>query len=713
MPEIEYKIGTGVFKDETPLQAEGYAIDTQGYRIHRGGWQTQRGHERATSQTFTGLVRGSIAWADASGVKAAAFGTADNMFTFYGGAIRDITPDKLRGMGTDIFTTVDGEATITVTLENHGLRPGDTFNQEFADAVGGLTLDAAYEVVDVLDISRFTIAHGSPATSDETGGGFVMYRVPLDPGLVDGTGGAGWGTGTFGGNFYGTTTIGDTDARRWSMSPWGGNNVLAVPHNGALYEYAPSPTYPELITDDWTLDAQWSYDAGTKTITATAGTANRAAQNLINKLSGGLEYEVEFDLVRTSGSGTVQIKITSTAGGVDTFFSIGLPLSKDGTYRFSFQSPPSPTDFAFAKDTAFAGTISNLSVKLRQKAYRIMSAPQYCRGVMTDANNIAVVWGCTRQDGIYDRLALRWSNIGDNRTWISSPTNFAGENVDFGAASEIVSVIPTRRENLVFTDANVFAMRFTGQVGDAFAFVPLGGGAGLKAPGAVAAHSGREFWWGRDDNFYIYQGSAAQIIECPLRRDVVDNLAAGQDAKISFSIRAEFSEVRISYADKRDGNEVSRAIVFNWIENKWYNDTEDRTEYIGADVFADPIGFGKNGGIYYHDLGKTANGNALQASMTSGFFDLEFGTKLAALKRFFPDFDDHTGEMDLYILARDRARGPVRTYGPYPIRPDTSVVQLAQILARQFAVKLVADTPDLNHRFGSFRLEIDQTEAMR
>lgn len=703
MPEVQFPINPGVFKDETPLKSEGWVIDTQNMRIHRDGWQTQRGYETATADTFTGLVRGSAAWADLSGIKTAGFGTAANLYAFYGGEIRTVTPEKLRGSGTDIFTTVSGSPIITVTITAHGLQAEDVFEQMNADAVGGITLDASYTITEILDLNRFTITHGSNASSSATGGGKVDYWVAFRSGLVDGTGSLGYGTGTYSGGVYGQSQIlAAVEARRWSISPWGQNMLANVP-GGPIYEYQPRTSYPDLLDGVTpTLGTGWT---GTTTFTATAGTGSSLEWDLTGIWSGG--DVVEMEIIATVSAGSFQVKQTSATG--PTTFDVGLSIDEAGTYTRNFQVAPSPTTFSIAKDATFAGTVQ-VSLKVKDTAYRIGNAPPYADGVVVDANNVAICWATVRLDGVYDRRCLRTSDQGDNKTWNPTTDNLASENTDFGVGSQIIGVIVTRAENLVFTDAGVYSMQFTGEIGNPYTYTLVGGGAGLKAPGAVAQYGGRVFWLGNDDNFYIYQGTSAQVIECPLRRDMIDNLAVGQDAKIDASVQARFSEIRWIYADKRDGNEVSRAVVFNWVQNAWYNDIELRTDRIGTSVFGDWIGFGQDGNIYYHELGTSANGNTLTAKLQTGFYDADQGHNWVLLLRFMPDFDDFSGSISLTVTYRDRATGTEYTDpdSPHTITPTTTAVPL-RIMARQFSLTFEGSATDLNYRLGSFRMDMEPT----
>ncbi len=722
MAEQTFDILTGVYKDESPLKAEGYVINTQGMRIWRDGWQTQGGYEVATVDTFSGYVRGAAAWADLSAIKTAGFGTAANIYAFYGGAIDTITPKKAKGTAVNPFTTVSGDATITARFQDgssndilHGLKVDDSITFSLGDAVGGLTLNGTYTVTAILDIYRFTFEAGSNASSSATGGGKVEYEADLDTGLVDGTGGVGYGTSTWGAGSYGTLpTSGDIHARMWSVAPWGQNALFAA-EGTALFEWQPRVSYDEHVTngdfaasDGWTAGTGWSIGSGVAT--ASAGTGSDLEQDLTGILSGGVTYELTMTVTRSAGA--LQVNVTSDVGPTD--YAIGESIEKAGTYTRRFTAPPSPTTLKFSKDSSFAGTLDDVSIKVVSPAYRIQSAPPYCDGVMVTAENIAVVWSTVRADGVFDERCVRWSDLGDNKTWLSATDNYAGENSDFGVGSRVVRVISTRAENLVFTDAGVYSMTYTGTVGDAFAFELIGGGAGLKAKNAVAEFAGNVFWWGSDDQFYIYQGATAQILECPVRRDAVDNLAAGQENKITFSIQSKFNEVRMNYPDARDDSgvnlEQSRAIVFNWVENKWYNDTDTRTQYIGTSVFNDIIGFGQDGNIYYTDIGTSANGNTLTSELETGWFDIGDGHNMMALKRFIPDFDDQAGDISLYLTTRRYARSTETTYGPYSITASTAKIDFRH-KAGQFKLKLAGSSTDLFHRFGAFRMDVKQTGA--
>ena len=185
------------------MASEGGWIDADKVRFRQGKPQTIGGWETATVNQFEGIARGGHAWTDLMGQKQIAFGTAAKLYAYSGGQIVDITPNFSEGVLTNPFTTVNGSPIVTVTHEEHGLSEGQSITYSHAAANGGITVNGAYTVTSVITRDSYTITHGSNASSAATGGGAVDYVAAWQAGLVDGTGGLGYGTGAYGVGVYG------------------------------------------------------------------------------------------------------------------------------------------------------------------------------------------------------------------------------------------------------------------------------------------------------------------------------------------------------------------------------------------------------------------------------------------------------------------------------------------------------------------------------
>ena len=63
------------------------------------------------------------------------------------------------------YTTIINLSSVTVTLPNHGLSVGSSYNAGLATAVGGVTINGGYTVQSVPTSGTFTINSGQVATS--------------------------------------------------------------------------------------------------------------------------------------------------------------------------------------------------------------------------------------------------------------------------------------------------------------------------------------------------------------------------------------------------------------------------------------------------------------------------------------------------------------------------------------------------------------------
>ena len=239
MPLVKIPLLPGVFKDDTPLSAEGRWVDADKVRFVMGMPQTIGGYESVTTDTIAGICRGIHTWADAGGVRQIGLGTHSHLYAYQGGTLADITPNGSAGtLGADPFAVTAGSATVTVTHTVHGRARGDRVFFAGAAEGGGITVAGEYAVASVVDADSYTITHSSAATSTDgtTGGASVAYQYRIPNGLVDGLGGAGYGTGGYGGGTYGAASTGDVFPRTWSLDNWG-EHLVACHRGGPIFEW--------------------------------------------------------------------------------------------------------------------------------------------------------------------------------------------------------------------------------------------------------------------------------------------------------------------------------------------------------------------------------------------------------------------------------------------------------------------------------------------
>ncbi len=697
----------GLIKDDSPLAAEGGYVDADKVRFASGRFQTIGGWDKVTAETYAGVPRGAHAWSDLQGRRYIAFGTAAKLHAIVGAHIRDITPLHSEGVITDPFTTANTESVVTVTHPAHGLSTGtEVTYPNTMPLVGGLLMTGTYPVT-VIDEDTYTILSPNNATSTQAaGGGAVDFRAALPAGRVDGIGEpGGYGTGGYGLGGYGTTNAIDFLPRVWFLDSWG-ETLVALPRGGGLYQWQPAIDYPELVVNGtfdsaagWTLGAGWSISGGSASAVVGAATNLDRAVPLI----AGYVYRVTLTAVVVAGT----VSVSTNAGTVGNASS---PISRSGEYSRMFRAPPGATRLLLVKDAAFAGSIDNVSVTLESVAYRIDEAPNKNAAMFVDPHQIVVLLGTSTAGGVYNAMAVRWSDRQNIAQWAPATDNLAGDNI-LAQGSRLVSGIASRQENMIWSDSCAYTMQFTGDSTEPFQFHLSGSGCGLIGALARCEHNGVITWASRD-NFYRYTGAAPDPIPCTLRREFFDNLSPNQGEKIVAGILPAYSEVWFFKPDARDGIECSRYAAVRWDEGHWTAGTFDRSAWIKPGIFEHPIAFGTDGKVYYHETGTSAVGGEIDWFIETGYFDIGDGDNIMFLRRIIGDFDDLQGPVYYLVSGRMFPNGVVRSDGPHLHNSLTNKIDL-RFSARQMKLKIYGRSSPCFARMGAHRLDLIATGMKR
>ena len=100
----------------------------------------------------------------------------------------------------------------------------------------------------------------------------------------------------------------------------------------------------------WTKGANWTIGSGVAT--KTGGAANNLTQTITS--TAGLWYRITIDVTRTAGTLTVSLGTSGTTRAI----------SADGSYTFYILAGSSTQTLTLAGDSAFAGTVDNVTARL-------------------------------------------------------------------------------------------------------------------------------------------------------------------------------------------------------------------------------------------------------------------------------------------------------------------------------------------------------------
>jgi len=689
-----------VVKDESELAAQPYYISADKIRSVNGKMETIYGQELFSTSALTGICRGGLLWSDLTRTGWAALGThlrlqvADQDGTLY-----DLTPVIERGQLTNPFTVSSGSSTITVTDDTHNLAVDQLVDFGVSSAAG-VDLSGRYPVASVISSSSYTFtASAAPTISTAAVGGTVNYEYGLAPGRPSNLGGLGYGTGGFGTGGYGAPASSqELDLRTWAFAQWG-QNLIANPNWGAIYEWSPNISSSEIVnTGDFSSSGTWVYGSGWS---LAAGTSSASSADSLTQA---------VSLVRSSWH-LLRFDVTANSGTITPFIgtsSVGAAITATGVYKRTFFSPSSTSQsLIFNGGGTFNGRVDNVSIKVLTTANAIPGSPSSAGSVFVTAERNLVACGCTKTSGVFDPMTVRWSAQENNQDWEPLPSNVAG-SWPLSHGSRIIRGMAGNRENLIFTDTAVYRMRSVPDPSVVYAFDLLGEGCGLVGPNAVVQVNGAFFWISTQGKFYQYAGGLPTPLSNPSERDFRDNLADVQGGKIYAAHLAARSEVWFFYPDERDGVECSRYHVYNYMSQTWVSGLYDRTCYVDAGVFPFPLATDTSGNIYYQEKDFSNDGAARQTSLETSYFNINSGDTFAYVKGVRPDFDDLRGGVAITFYSKNYPQGPERTYGPYSITANTKRLSV-RIKGRQLKYKITTDAAPSFYRVGAMTFDVSES----
>jgi hypothetical protein len=275
-------------------------------------------------------------------------------------------------------------------------------------------------------------------------------------------------------------------------------------------------------------------------------------------------------------------------------------------------------------------------------------------------------------DGFNTRIA--WSSREDFNDWdFANPLNTAGF-IDLSGAGQIVAMRKVRDGILVWTDADVWLVRFIG-----FPFIysvqRVGENCAPVSPQSIAVYDARAAWLGRE-GFWRYDGGRVDYLRC----DIADFVFEGMDREFArfratASANGVFPEVWFFFpSDGQDEND--RVAIWNFAENWWAPSFIPRTAMAPAGTIQWPVAANPDGDVYLHERGWSAAGVDRCHCEYGGIYvetdaiSLGNGDAVMSVSAAQPDSFRGADKTKFTFFTRYTKEGAEVTHGPFTARDD-------------------------------------------
>jgi len=697
MPLSKILFKPGVNKENTRYTTEGGWYEADKVRFRQGNPEVVGGWEPYSAATYQGVCRSLWNWVTLGGNNLIGVGTNLKFYINQGGLYYDITPIRASStINNNPFVATNGSATITVTDTNHGALTGDFVTFSGAVSLGGnitaTVLNAQYQVT-VLTANTYTFtatatANATDASGSPGGGASVVatYQIGVGPAIP--TPLVGWGAGSWGesGTTWGNGGTSTSALRLWNQINYG-QDLVYGPRTGGIY-----------------------YWSATNTV-STRGV-------LLNTLGGTVSF--------TNASPTaVTSTVLYTEGAALQFSGGSLPIGVSAaTTYYVFQV--SGLTFNLVD---VSGNVINTSSSGTGAVSLIVDVPTVQNNITSsDTSRFIIAFGCNDYGSIVlDPMLIRWSAQDDIYNWTPSITNQAG-SIRISHGSEIVGIVQTRQEIVVFTDSAIYSLQY---LGPPYVWVPqlLGDNISIMSPNAAVIASGVVYWMGVD-KFYQYDGRV-NTLSCDLRRHVFGDLNQEQALQVFAGTSEGFNEVWWFYCSA-GSTAVDRYVIYNYEEKIWYYGTMSRTAWLDSGLQDVPIAANYvtatlTGNLINHETGlndnTTGTAVAIDAYISSSEFDIGDGHNFGFVWRVLPDlsFENATNSpaavapqvtMTLYGLTNsgsgvtNSANGTVVKGSTYVITEEFTGQIYTRMRGRQMIFKIGSNQINTTWQLGAPRIDI-------
>ena len=648
MAYAEVKLKPGVTVDWTPTLNEAGISQSQLIRFRDGLVQKYGGWQKFYGLAVSGIPRDLHAWQDLNSVDHLSVGTTTTFNVITSGSLQVVTPQTLLSNFSPNFSTVNTSNVVTIVDPN--INTVTIYDSVFFNtpiSVGGIILSGLYPINTVTGTTSYKIIAATNATSTVNNAGAVPVFTTVSGSAV--------------------VSVALTADGLSTVSP---NNTIVFAISTTGNGVTIAGAYPAVsITDANDFEIQVPTQATANgSFSMNGGNAQLVYYIALGPPAGGAGYGLGGYGLGGYGTGltsSVQTgtPITATDWTSDNWGELVVACpANGGIYYFD------PT-----------GGFANMSL--------VSAGPIFNSGIfVSTSEQILIAYGSsiTEQIGVQqDPMLVQWSDSGNFLNWSPTNADFAG-NFRIPIGSEIMAgMAGPANQNLIWTDLDLWSMNFIGQP-EVFGFNQIGAGAGACGRHAIQKLRGGVYWMGLS-NFYSYDGSGVNVVQCPVWDAVFQNLNVPFAQNVRAMPNTPFNEAGFLYPSLASSNgENDSYVKWNLTEpgRPWDYGLLARSAWIDLTIFGNPIAATPGGIIYRHESTNDADGQPLVASFTTGFFYLQEGEDFVQVDQMLPDFKwqtyaGGTGSAQIQITFNvvNYPGDTPRQYGPYTVQQATKILQ--------------------------------------
>jgi len=677
----------GVNKENTRYTNENGWYVSDKMRFRQGTPEKIGGWVRISSNIFKGVCRSLWNWVTLGFLNLIGVGTNLKFYIESGGAYNDITPIRSTVTINANPFTGNGTTTVTVTDTAHGAITGDFVTFSGATGAYASTYNAEFQITFV-DANSYTISTAPTViAAGSTGGAAVIasYQISVGPEYVVPL--VGWGAGSWGAGTWGNGGTSLSSIRLWSQNNFG-EDLIFAPRGGGIYYWNAQIGVANLTT---TITI-----ASPAVLTASLRNGTAVVLNTTGALPTGLAVGTVYYVVGSTGTtcnlaltyGGAAITTTGTQSGTQSFSPRGINITQLG----------GASDCPTVQNTIF----------------------------VADVSRFVFAFGCNDYSStVQDPMLIRWSDQESVTNWTPSATNQAG-SIRLSHGSEIVTVVQTRQEIVVFTDSSLYSLQYQGPP-VVWSSQLLGDNISLIGPNAAIVASGVVYWMGVE-KFYKYDGRT-QTLRCDLLRHIFQDINLAQASQVFAGTNEGFNEVWWFYCST-NSTAVDLYVIYNYTEDVWSYGSLGRTAWLDSGLRDHPLAATYSYNLVDHEQGNDDNVSgtpaAISAIISSTEFDIDDGDHFGFVWRMLPDItfrgsDAASPQVTMTLIPMQNSgsgyNNPISVGGNSSAtvtRTSTSVIEqftgqvYVRVRGRQMIIQIESNQLGCAWQLGSPRIDIKQ-----